>query len=60
MVWLVALFCILLVGALVRVFVLSARAIRRDMDERFKHVQAELEQEANSVVKNLLNRREGT
>jgi len=60
MVWLVALFCILLVGVLVRVFVLSARAIRRDMDERFKQVQAELEQEANSVVKNLLNRREGT
>ena len=60
MVWLILLFSILLVASLAVLCVRNARAIRRDMDERFKHVQAELEQEANSVVKNLLNRREGT
>lgn len=60
MVWLVALFSVLLVAVLARLFVMNARAIRRDVDRRFQQVQDKLEHEANSVLENLLNHRDGT
>jgi len=60
MVWLISLSSVLLVVLLACAFVRNARAIRRDLDERFKQVEAELEEEANSVVKDILNPREGT
>ncbi len=55
MVWLVALFSILLIGGLAAVFVMHARAIRRDIDQRFERLRTELEEEAQSVVRNLGN-----
>ncbi len=55
MVWLVALFSILLVGGLAAVFVMHARAIRRDVDQRFERLRTQLEEEAQSVVRHLGN-----
>lgn len=60
MVWLIALFCTLLVAALGTLFVMHARAIRRDIDRRFERLQSELEEEAQSVVKDLLDERKRT
>jgi hypothetical protein len=44
------------VATLSRVFLMHARAIRRDMNARFEALQDRLEQSANSVVDNLLDR----
>lgn len=54
MVWFVALFCVVLVAGLGTVFVMHARAIRSDIDERFDRLQSQLEEEAQSVVEDLL------
>ena len=54
MVWAICIGAVLLVVVLACVFVRNARAIRRDVDERFRGVQAQLEEEANEVVENLL------
>jgi len=43
------------VVTLARVFLVHARAIRRDMNTRFDALQNRLEHSANSVVDNLLN-----
>ena len=60
MVWVISFSAVALVAILAVVFVRNARAIRRDVDERFKKVQAELEEEANEVVENLLSRHRRT
>lgn len=54
MVWVLCIGAVLFVALLARVFLRNARAIRRDVDERFKQVQARLEEEANDVVEDLL------
>jgi len=48
--WVIALSIVLLIGGLAGLFVLTARAIRRDMDDRFDRVRTRLETEANNVV----------
>ena len=61
--WLVPLcVCLALLALLIGVFVASlrnARAIRRDLDERFDAVQARLEQDANRIADELLGRERG-
>ena len=63
MVWLIAsgLF-VGLVAIVIAVFVASlknARALRRDLDQRFDDVQARLEKQANALADELLTRTEG-
>lgn len=60
MVWIIAVFSVLLVAALARVFIVSARAIRRDLEQRFNQLEARLEEEANAVVKDLLKEQDRT
>ncbi len=60
MVWLVALFFVLLVAALARLFVMNARAIRHDVDRRFRQLEVGLEQEAKSLLKDLLDEQDRT
>ncbi len=57
MVWLVAIFSLVLVGALASLFAMHARAVRRDIDARFERLQSHLEEEAESVVRDLLDER---
>ena len=42
---------------LVRTFIRNARAIKRDMDQRFAALQARLEKDANSLADELLTKR---
>jgi hypothetical protein len=58
MVWIIAILSVLLVAVLARVFLVSARAIRRDMDHRFQQIQSSLEEEANAVVEELASERD--
>jgi len=64
MAWLVP-FCLwlALVALVTGVFVASvrnARALRRDLDERFDDVQARLEKQANALADELLGRTKDT
>ncbi len=52
--WVLVVVPIILV-ALAALCVVNARAIRRDIDERFDKIQRGLEDEANDVVRRLLN-----
>lgn len=54
--WIFAAALIVIVLALVRAAISNARAIKRDMDERFAALQARLEEEANSLADELLKR----
>ena len=60
MTWLVALcFCLALLALITGVFVASvrnARALRRDLDDRFDALQARLERQANRIADDLLTR----
>lgn len=49
------LFMLVLIVALAAMFVAHARAIRRDIDERFDRLQQDLEEEAKLLVKDLLD-----
>jgi hypothetical protein len=64
MVWLVAFcLCLTLLAILTAVFfasVRNARALRRDLDERFDDVQARLEKQANALADELLARTKDT
>ena len=46
----------MVVLALVRACILNARAIKRDMDQRFAALQARLEKDANSLADELLEK----
>lgn len=54
--WIFAAGLVGIVVALVRAAISNARAIKRDMDERFTALQARLEDEANSLADELLRR----
>ena len=62
--WLIALcLCLALLALVTAVFVASvrnARALRRDLDERFAVVQARLEKQANALADELLARSKDT
>jgi hypothetical protein len=62
--WLIPLFlCLALLALLTAIFVASvknARALRRDVNERFDAVQARLEQQANALADELLARTKDT
>jgi len=60
MVWVISVSAVVLVAILAVVFARNARAIRRDVDKRFTQVQAQLEEEANEVVENILSRHRRT
>jgi hypothetical protein len=47
---LVALFSVILVATLTFVCLMNARAIRRDVDQRYKELGVRLEEEANALV----------
>ena len=49
-----------LVTAVFRASVRNARALRRDIDDRFETVQARLEQQANVIADELLARTKDT
>jgi hypothetical protein len=53
--WLVALLVVVLIAALAGLFIVHARLIRRDIEERFGQFQARLGEEANAVVGDLLS-----
>jgi hypothetical protein len=52
--WFVAVGVIVLLAALAALFVVHARAIRRDVEERFDRFQSRLEEEATSVFRDAL------
>ena len=52
--WILGGATVVLLVALARAFVLSARAIRRDLDTRFDRIRRQLEDEATSVVRPVL------
>ena len=54
--WIFAAALVVVVLALVRAAISNARAIKRDMDERFAALQTRLEDEANSLADELLRR----
>ncbi len=54
-VWLTLLFMVVAVIALAAMFVVHARAIRRDIDERFARLEKELAEEAQSLVKDMVD-----
>lgn len=54
--WIFAAVVIVLVLALIRTFIRNARAIKRDMDQRFAALQARLEKDANSLADELLTK----
>jgi hypothetical protein len=62
--WLIPLcLCLALVALVAAVFVASvrnARALRRDLDERFDAAQARLEKQANAIADELLGRTKDT
>ena len=53
----VAMLVILLISALFLLFVMWARAIRRDFSERFDRITARLEDDANAAVERFLRSR---
>jgi heme exporter protein D len=54
-VWLAFFFMFVVVVALAAMFVVHARAIRRDMNDRFARLQKELEEEAQSLVRDMVD-----
>jgi hypothetical protein len=54
--WIIAVFLLGLVTALVVSFIRNARAIRRDMKRRFDALQVQLEKDANALTNALLER----
>ncbi len=58
--WFVAASVVALLAALAALFVVHARVIRRDVEERFARFQVKLEEEANEVMHDLLNRHKRT
>jgi hypothetical protein len=52
--WIFAAVVIVVVPALIRTFIRNARALKRDMDQRFAALQARLEKDANSLADELL------
>ena len=53
--WLIAAFLFVLLIVLNVGFVLTARAIRRDVTRRFDEIQRRLESRANSIVDNIFD-----
>ncbi len=51
----VAVFSVLLVGVLARLFLINAREIRRDVERRFDELEARLEKEASAIVEDYLD-----
>jgi hypothetical protein len=62
--WLIPLcLCLALLAIVTAIFVASvrnARALRRDFNERFDHLQARLEKQANALADELLARTKDT
>jgi hypothetical protein len=54
--WIIAVFLLGLVTALLVSFIRNARAIRRDMKRRFDALQVQLEKDANALANTLLER----
>ena len=54
--WIFAAVAIVVILALVRTYIGNARALKRDMDERFTAFQARLEQDANSLADEILTK----
>jgi hypothetical protein len=54
--WIIVAALLMLVVALVRACIRNARAIKRDMDQRFAALQARLEKDANSLADELLKK----
>jgi hypothetical protein len=54
--WIFAAVVIVLVLALVRTLIRNARALKRDMDQRFAALQARLEKDANRLADELLTK----
>ena len=54
--WIIAAALLMLVVALVRACIRNARAIKRDMDQRFAALQARLEKDANSLADEFLKK----
>jgi hypothetical protein len=54
--WIFAAALVVIVLGLIRAAISNARAIKRDMDQRFAALQARLENEANSLADELLTR----
>jgi hypothetical protein len=52
--WVIVLVVVLLLGGLAALFVAHARAIQRDVDERYRLIQVRLEQQAKAVLRHLL------
>lgn len=55
--WIFAAAVLIVVLALVRTFIANARAIKRDMDQRFAALQVRLEKDANSLADEFLTKR---
>jgi hypothetical protein len=53
---LIAVLLVLLLAGLAALFVMNARLIRRDLDDRYGRVRARLEEDANTVIRPLLDR----
>jgi membrane protein implicated in regulation of membrane protease activity len=53
--WLDLFFVVVLIAALAALFTVHARLVRRDLEDRFNKFQARLEEEATTVVDDLLN-----
>jgi hypothetical protein len=57
--WIIALIVILLIVGLTRCFVISAMALKRDINKRFDDLAVRLESEANSTVDSFLKANAG-
>lgn len=55
MAWLIAFVVVVFLAALTGVFIAAARAIRRDLTDRFDRIRVQLERDANALVQHLLN-----
>ena len=54
--WIFAAVAIVVILALVRTYIGNARALKRDMDQRFAAFQARLEKDANSLADEILTK----
>jgi hypothetical protein len=52
--WIIAVVLVLVLIALIRSFIMNARLIMRDMNNRFDGLRTRLEHEANSIVGEVL------
>jgi hypothetical protein len=53
--WIIALSVVLLLAALTRLFLTHAMVLRRDLDARFERIRVQLENDANAIVRDMLD-----